>query len=111
MSSAEPTSIDPTGAPGLFYGECSGEDAAWATSMLVPESLAAIAAPVQITDERAGSLPRAYVECTRDAALTIELQRYMQAARPCEPVFELDADHSPFLSRPRELAAALLSLA
>jgi pimeloyl-ACP methyl ester carboxylesterase len=94
----------------VFYAECSAEDAEWATTMCVPESLAAMGAPVQITEERAGSVPRAYIECLRDQAITIELQRHMRAARPCEPVLQIDTDHSPFLSRPRETADALLSL-
>ena len=94
-----------------FYGECSAEDAAQAAARLVPESLAATAAPVRVTEERAGSIRRIYVECVRDRAISITKQREMVAARPCEQVLTLDADHSPFLSRPQELAAQLLSAA
>ena len=95
----------------LFYGECSDEDAAWACSKLRPEALAAFVTPVQLTAEAYGSLPRAYIECVRDGAITIELQRHMVAASPCNPVLTIDTDHSPFLSRTDELAAHLLSLA
>lgn len=94
-----------------FYGECSAEDAAQAAARLVPESLQATGAPVRVTAERAGSVRRIYVECTRDRAISIASQREMVAARPCEQVLTLDADHSPFLSRPQELAAQLLSVA
>ncbi|MEY4889029.1 MAG: hypothetical protein RIQ75_159, partial [Pseudomonadota bacterium] len=38
-------------------------------------------------------------------------QRMMQSLQPCISVTSLDADHSPFLSRPRELADALLKIA
>jgi hypothetical protein len=34
----------------------------------------------------------------------------MQARLPCDPVFTLDSDHSPFLSRPAELARLLGAL-
>jgi pimeloyl-ACP methyl ester carboxylesterase len=95
----------------LFYAECSDEDAAWACSRLVPEALAAFVAPVHLTSEAYGSLPRAYIECVRDGAITIGLQRHMVAARPCDPVLTIDTDHSPFLSRTRELADHLLALA
>jgi pimeloyl-ACP methyl ester carboxylesterase len=98
-------------AAGLFYGECAPEAVEFALSMLRPESLAAFATPVHVTAEGAGSLPRAYIECSRDRAITLGLQRHMQAALPCDPVLEIDTDHSPFLSRPRELTDHLLSLA
>jgi hypothetical protein len=32
------------------------------------------------------------------------MQRSMRAALPCDPVLTLDTDHSPFLSRPGEMA-------
>lgn len=95
----------------LFYAECSQEDAAWACSKLVPEALAAFATPVRLTKEGHGSIPRAYIECVRDGAITIELQRHMVAAQPCETVITIDTDHSPFLSRTGELADHLLALA
>jgi len=92
-----------------FYGECAPEDAAAATARLVPEALAVFVTPVSITEERAGSIRRVYVECVHDRAITIGKQREMVAARPCERVLSLDADHSPFLSCPEQLAAHLLS--
>lgn len=93
-----------------FYGECSDDDAAWAAARLVPESLAAIATPVRITEERAGSVARVYIECVRDRAISIAKQRQMWADRPCAQVITLDTDHSPYLSRPAETATHLLAL-
>jgi pimeloyl-ACP methyl ester carboxylesterase len=93
-----------------FYEECDPEDAAASSARLGPESLAAFATPVAITEERAGSVRRIYVECLRDRAISIAKQREMGGARPCERVETLDTDHSPFLSRPEELAAQLLSV-
>ncbi len=92
-----------------FLGECSDDVAAFAISRLVPESLAAVGAPVRISEARAGSVPRTYVECVLDRAIGIEKQRAMVAAVPCERVCSLEADHSPFFSTPRELADALLA--
>lgn len=93
-----------------FYGECSEETARWAAARRVPESLAAFAAPVRITEERAGSIPRVYIECLRDRAIGIAKQREMWAARPCAQVRAIDTDHSPHLSRPHEVAEHLLGL-
>jgi hypothetical protein len=47
----------------------------------------------------------------RDQAITIALQRHTHAARPGDPVLQIDTDHSPFLSRPRDLTDHLLALA
>jgi pimeloyl-ACP methyl ester carboxylesterase len=93
-----------------FYAECDPTDAAAASVRLTPESLAAFATPVSVTEERAGSVRRIYVECVRDHAISIAKQREMWGARPCERVETMDTDHSPFLSRPAELAAHLLAV-
>jgi pimeloyl-ACP methyl ester carboxylesterase len=95
----------------VVFGECSDEAFTFAADHFEPEALGAVGAPVQITDARAGSVPRIYIECTRDRAIGIEKQRVMHALRPCEQVFTLDTDHSPFLSTPRELADCLLAIA
>ncbi len=94
-----------------FYGECSAGDATWAAAQLVPESLAAMAAPAHVTEDRAGSVRRIYVECVRDRAISIAKQRELWAARPCERVLTMETDHSPFLSAPQELAGHLLAVA
>ena len=93
-----------------FYGECSDEDVAYARARLSPEPLKPLVAPMLVTEDRFGRLPRAYVETTRDRAVTLEAQRRMQAAMPCAPVFTLDADHSPFFSQPEALARILISI-
>ena len=95
----------------VVFGECSDEAFAFASARWEPEALGAVGAPVQLTDARAGSVPRIYIECTLDGAIGIEKQRVMQALRPCEQVFTLETDHSPFLSTPRELADCLLTIA
>ncbi len=99
------------GAPRkAFYGECSEADAAWATARLVPDPSVGHTTPVRTTKERWGRVPRAYVECVRDRAIPVALQRRMYTASPCMKVLSIDTDHSPFLSRPDELAAHLLAL-
>jgi pimeloyl-ACP methyl ester carboxylesterase len=103
--------VDPVSGRALLYHMVSDEDAAAAGARLVPEPLAALMKPLRTTPERFGSIARAYIETERDRALSIALQRAMQAALPCDPVMTLPSDHSPFYSMPRELARALLSLA
>lgn len=99
------------GAREVFYGVCDPADAASSAARLVPESAAASASPVTLTAERYGTIPRLYIECLRDRAIPIDLQRRMHGAWPGTAVATLDADHSPFLSAPAELCAVLLAAA
>ena len=100
----------PEAAPSVFYDDCSAEDSRRATALLVPEALEPRRTPAALTDERFGSVPRVYVETTNDRALAVSLQRRMHAALPCRQVVAVDSGHSPFLSRPRELAERLIAL-
>jgi pimeloyl-ACP methyl ester carboxylesterase len=100
--------------PEAFYGECSAEQAAWATERVRPQALAPFVTPVELgRDERfAGARPpRAYVVATKDRALPTALQRRLVGDNPGMDVVEIESDHSPFLSRTAELAAALTTLA
>jgi pimeloyl-ACP methyl ester carboxylesterase len=94
-----------------FYGECSDEDVVLARALLVPEPLAPLSTPLAISAANFGRIPRVYIECTRDCAITLAAQRRMQDAMPCRERYTLDTDHSPFLSRPAELATILQKLA
>ena len=93
-----------------FYGECSDEDVALARLCVQPEPTVPLATPVQLSDANFGTVPRVYVECARDRAIPLSLQRQMQAAQPCRQVLSLDTDHSPFFSRVDELTAHLSAL-
>ena len=62
-------------------------------------------------DARFGRVPRVYIECSGDRAITHAAQRRMQQVLTCAERITLDADHSPFFSRAAELTAALLRLA
>ena len=90
-----------------FYGECSDEDVAQAQSLLRPEPMAPLATPIHLKAESYERIPRVYIECLRDKAIPVELQRQMYTATPCQQVITMDTDHSPFLSRPEALAAEL----
>jgi hypothetical protein len=90
-----------------FYNRCSDEDAAWAIARLRPEPLKPLVSSPRISDEHFGRVPRAYIECRYDNAISLASQKRMQEALPCDPVFTLDTDHSPFLSTPAALAELL----
>jgi pimeloyl-ACP methyl ester carboxylesterase len=94
-----------------FYADCSEEDVALAASLLVPQLLQPITVPLSTTDARFGSVPRIFVECLDDRAISIDMQRRMHGAMPCQKILAIKSSHSPFFSAPAELAQILSSLA
>jgi pimeloyl-ACP methyl ester carboxylesterase len=103
--------VDPQHTASIFYNLMSDEDAREATARLMPEPGTAFTTPITISAERFGRVPRAYIEATQDRAISLEMQRDMQAFLPCDRVITLEADHSPFYSAVPQLAEALVRLA
>jgi pimeloyl-ACP methyl ester carboxylesterase len=95
---------------GEVFAQLSPPDLVNAAMMrLVAEPSAPAATPLQLTDERFGSIPRIYIECTKDRTIPLSSQRAMQGLVPGARIMTLETDHSPFLSCPDKLAAMLLS--
>lgn len=90
----------------LFYHLCDPAVAAEAAARVRPQSLASFAEPIGEPAWR--SIPSSYIATTYDRAIPVALQRAM--ATRCEELFELPADHSPFLSLPRETAELLVHI-
>ena len=94
----------------VFYADCSPSDIALARTLLVPQAAAPFATPIQTTLERWGTVPRVYIECTADHAISYAAQQSMHTSLPCSRVITMPTSHSPFLSAPQALADHLLSL-
>ncbi|MEI6641774.1 MAG: alpha/beta fold hydrolase [Novosphingobium sp.] len=101
------TVVDPARAGPVFAQLSPPDLVAGVLPKLVAEPHGPRSETLALTPERWGSLPRTYVECTEDRTIPISSQRRMQAMSPGARVVTLDADHSPYLSRPVELADAL----
>jgi pimeloyl-ACP methyl ester carboxylesterase len=101
--------VDGAKAAAFFFTDCTEQVAAAATARLCPEPSFSMTTPLRLGTAYA-SVPRAYVECTRDAVLPLSVQRSMRIALPCDPVLELLSGHSPFLSMPDQLADRLIAL-
>lgn len=102
--------VDETAAEHIFYHDCRQEDASDALARLTPQPLGAFAQPVHSSEQAWGSVPRGYVLCRQDRAITPAMQRRMLERVPCDPVVELDSGHSPFLSNPAALADAIYEI-
>jgi pimeloyl-ACP methyl ester carboxylesterase len=94
----------------VFYGDCSDKDVERAKSLLVPQAAAPFATRVSTTEENFGRVPRVYISCLRDKAISPAMQEKMYKALSCETVISMDTDHSPFFSAAEELARHLLSV-
>lgn len=94
----------------IFYGDCSPEDVTRAKSLLVPQPLAPFVTPMNTTAENFGRVPRVYIECLRDRAISPAIQKQMYTALPCQKVISMDTSHSPFLSAPEVLVTHLTSI-
>ena len=93
-----------------FYGDCCADDIAWAKPRLVPEPTNVWRTPVRLTEGRFGRIPRVYIECLRDQAIPLGLQRRMCSEAAPIDVLSIDTDHSPFFSAPARLASLLLTI-
>ena len=94
-----------------FFGTCDPEAARTAAGRLIPEGLALFAQPVSAGADTVGRLRRTYIEARQDRAIPIAAQRAMRHAAGIDDVRTIDSDHSPFLSRPGELAGILHAIA
>jgi pimeloyl-ACP methyl ester carboxylesterase len=94
----------------VFYGLSPDADVALALSLLKPIGPYTTLQPVRVGAAFA-SVRRFYVACSRDRAVTPAFQRALYEAMPCERVFTLRADHSPFFSRPEALGRVLQTIA
>jgi hypothetical protein len=66
---------------------------------------------VNYTPEKHGTVPSVYIKCLQDNALLPAAQDSIIEHTPQEEVIEIDTDHSPMLSAPKELHQILMQLA
>jgi pimeloyl-ACP methyl ester carboxylesterase len=98
--------VDPEAALACFYNECDRQDAESAASSLRPTALECM---ISLTgSEPWRTIPSTYIVCRRDQAIHPDFQRHM--AKRAGKTVELDADHSPFMSRPEEFLGILLEV-
>ncbi|HET6769418.1 MAG TPA: hypothetical protein VFH08_18555, partial [Chitinophagaceae bacterium] len=94
-----------------LYADCDDDITQLAKVLLSHEPVESGITPLQLTEENYGSIPRVYIECTEDKAVTPLIQRKMYAEMPCEKVYSLPTSHSPFFSRPQELTDIFCEIA
>lgn len=94
-----------------LYHDCDAYITELARLLLSHEPVISGATPLQLTDEHFGSVPRYYIECTEDRAVTPFIQRKMYTETPCKKIYSMATSHSPFFSKPEELSDILCEIA
>lgn len=94
-----------------LYHDCDDDIYQMARMILSHESAVTGITPLQLTDENYGSVPRYYIECTQDRAVTPFIQQKMYRETVCEKVYKMQTSHSPFFSQPNELCDIFLEIA
>ena len=101
------TTVFPDRPHEVFYNDCPPDVAAAATRRLVPQARSVFKDPLHGTAWR--DVPTSFIVCERDNAIPAFAQDAM-AAR-AGTVHRLDSGHSPFLSRPDDVAELLRAAA
>ena len=65
---------------------------------------------VTLTDANYGSVNKYYIHTTQDHAIGIDLQNRMVVAAHITKTYSLETGHSPFLSKPEQVTAVLLTI-
>ncbi len=94
-----------------LYHDCEDTIVQLAKLLLSKEPVASAITPLQLTQEKYGIVPRYYIECAEDRAVTPVIQRKMYKEMPCEEVYTMRTVHSPFFSKPGELCTILCKIA
>ena len=93
-----------------FYNDCTDEDVNFCSSRLTKEPNAPVGTPLNLSKARFGSVKKVYIHTTLDNTITYGLQKKMVQRTPVDQTFEMKAGHSPFISKPQELAEILLNM-
>ncbi len=102
------TFADFGGARKYFYHDCDEATARWAFDRLGPERFGdTTVKPVSVPQFWAADLPRSFIVCEQDLSMPRWLADTV-ARRLGVQQLSIDSSHSPFLSRPRELAELLV---
>lgn len=96
--------------PTLFFSDCDPADVYRALSRMRPQARSIVTTPMAYTEERFGGVPRWYIECLRNNAVTLEMQHLVNTSMPFN-ILRLDSGHSPNYSMPEELVDHLETIA
>lgn len=93
-----------------FYQDATPRDLARVQDRVQLQSPTPFRHVAQFDPAAVAAIPKAAILCLRDRAISAGYQRTMAERAGCDPILEIDSDHSPFITHADELAALLQSL-
>jgi pimeloyl-ACP methyl ester carboxylesterase len=93
-----------------LYHDCQEDISEMAKYILSHEPVESGITPLSLSDENYGSVPRYYIECTEDRAVTPYIQKKMYEETHCRKVYSLASSHSPFFSMPEKLSDIFIEI-
>ncbi|MDR7208144.1 alpha/beta fold hydrolase [Flavobacterium piscis] len=94
-----------------LYHDCDDSITQLAKLLLSHEPVASGITPLELSEEKFGSVPRFYIECIEDKAVTPFIQRKMYTETICKKIYSMQTSHSPFFSKPKELSDIFCEIA
>jgi esterase/lipase len=94
-----------------FYNNCSKKDINFAMSKLQLQPYNIFNTKIYLSKARYGKISKTYIECIKDNAIPLTIQREMIKKQSVDKVYCLNTDHSPFFSQPKELSKMLDEIA
>lgn len=100
--------VDYDGAFACFFHDCDADTAAWAFERLTPQCIdVMVTEPLSVPRFWNADIPRSFIRCAEDRAFPAALSERQIRRLGVKPL-DIESSHSPFLSRPAELARLLV---
>lgn len=93
-----------------FYNDATSRMLGFAEDRIQLQSPIPFRHKFVIDNAELDSTPKAAIICTRDRAISPEHQRMMAIRADCDPIIDIDAGHSPFITRPDDLTRIIIQL-
>ena len=103
--------LEPRAYREALYADCSPDDVALASALLVREPVRPALSRLRLSDDRYGRVPKAYIRLTEDRAVSPALQDRLLGKSKIDRVESIAASHSAYFSQPDLLTKTILRLA
>jgi len=91
----------------ILFNDCTAEQVKYALAHLEKEPAQTFGNKVRVTPDNMGRVPKVYIECEKDQAISLNMQRSMHQAHGCK-IESLAAGHEPNVSQPEALVKLIM---